>query len=280
MERRAFLAATCCAVGGSVTGCLDRQADAGSTNRTASSNDTVSGEHEEIVVEDVVVRKAVTYEQTMGSGGVLVPAGEQFVVASVRGDERPDQQSFSFETEASSRAPVIRTEYGYRSVAGRSRSRDSTYLAFRVPSPLEPSNPRIEYAGTDAAEWPLPSRQRDRLAAPEPRFELKALSVPDEVSQGDPLPVSLTVRNVSETVGRLVVAVRWPTRVVADDDESREVGRRVDAGDRETLEFEFDTRGTAFEDGPATLSVEGHVAAQRDVQVVDVPEDGFRSPAR
>ncbi|WP_225741342.1 hypothetical protein [Halorussus halophilus] len=153
---------------------------------------------------------------------------------------------------------------------GRGPKRDRSYLAFTVPSPLSASNPRIQYAGSDSARWSLPTKARDRLAASAPRFELESLEVPDEVSQGTPLSVSFTAKNVSETDGQFLAALYWPTKRIADDDESRVVERQVSAGDAVTISLDIDTSYTTSEAEPVTLSIRGHVSAEREVQVRDI----------
>jgi hypothetical protein len=145
-------------------------------------------------------------------------------------------------------------------------------LAFTLPSPLDTGTERLclDASGGPTGTWPLSDPARRRLAAPEPRFELDDLSVPGAVDPPAPLDVSLTVTNVAETDGRLLVAVYWPTRV-ADDDESHVVDRQVGAGETVVVSFELDTRRTAREDGAATLGVRGHVTAERSVRVAGTP---------
>lgn len=261
-------------------GCLSResvQPGSGSDEATDGTPDeTDATPASGVVVEDAVVRKAVTYESRMGSGGVLAVEGRQYVVASVRASRDLSPSDFAFRTDADSWRPGLSDTVGAtnRAVAGRGggpvghslRGDGRSYLAFEVPSPLSASNPRIRYAPGDS-EWPLPTRMADRLEAPSPRFELVSLTVPESVSQGEALSVSLTARNVSETDGRFLAAVYWPTRVIADDDESRVVERDVAAGEETTASMAIDTSYTASEDGPVGLTVRGHVAAEREVEV-------------
>ncbi|MFC6826484.1 hypothetical protein [Halopelagius fulvigenes] len=285
MDRRRMLALCGLCVSGSA-GCLSRaslqsesgtdESTDGGTDKTPDRTDStpVSG----VVVEDPVVRKAVTYESMMGSGGVLAVEGRQYVVASVRPPDGLSGSDFTFRTDADSWNPGLSDTAGgiNRSVAGREGSpvgqnfggSDRSFLAFEVPSPLSASNPRIRFEPDDS-EWSLPTRMADRLEAPSPRFELVSLGVPESVSQGETLSVSLTARNVSETDGRFLAAVYWPTHVIADDDESRVVERDVAAGEETTASVEIDTSYTAFEDGPVRLTIRGHVAARRDVEVRD-----------
>ncbi|MFD1586514.1 hypothetical protein ACFR9U_05940 [Halorientalis brevis] len=232
-----------------------------------------------VTVEDVVVRKAVTYESIMGSGGVLAAEGTQYVVATVRSD-RNDLPSFTFETDDQSWESGLSDTVGAANFAvagheggavGRRLGGDGeSFLAFEIPSPLSASNPRIRLGGSDPAEWPLSADATARLAAPAPRFELDELSVPDIVSEGDALSVTLTVRNVSDTDGRFLAAVYWPTARIADDDESHLVERQVAAGESATATLELSTEYTAAESGPVTLSVDGHVAAEREVTLQNV----------
>ncbi|RDI71302.1 hypothetical protein [Halopelagius longus] len=287
MNRRRMLALCGLCASGSA-GCLsraslqsrggtDQSTDGGtdeSTDGTPDGTDStpVSG----VVVDDAVVRKAVRYESMMGSGGVLAVEGRQYVVASVRPPDGLSQSDFTFRTDSDSWNPGLSDTVGAinRAVAGHEGSpvgknfggSDRSYLAFEVPSPLSASNPRIRY-DPDDSEWPLPTRMADRLEAPSPRFELVSLEVPESVSQGETLSVSLTARNVSETDGRFLAALYWPTNAIADDDESRVVEREVAAGEETTASVDIDTSYTAYEDGPVRLTIRGHVAARRDVEV-------------
>jgi hypothetical protein len=150
---------------------------------------------------------------------------------------------------------------------GRAFGRDGrSYLAFAVPSPLSATNPRIRFEG-DGTEWPLSARMRDRLAAPSPRFELRSLAVPESVSQGETLSVSLTATNVSDTDGRFLAAVYWPTNLIAADDESHVIERTAAADGDVTASLEIGTAYTGYEAGPVTLSVRGHVSARREVEL-------------
>jgi hypothetical protein len=146
-------------------------------------------------------------------------------------------------------------------------------LAFTVPSPLSAENPRIRFGGgpsREAREWPVPAGERTRLAAPAARFELESLSVPASVSQGDPLSVSLSVTNVSETAGRFLAALYWPTDTIADDDESHVLERVVDAGETVSVTRDVDTGYTTYEPRTVTLELRGHVSADREVAVTNV----------
>ncbi|SFF90418.1 hypothetical protein SAMN04488063_0731 [Halopelagius inordinatus] len=229
-----------------------------------------------VAVDDIAVRKAVRYESSMGSGGVLAVEGRQYVVASVRAPGDASASDFAFRTDSESWHPGLSDTVGARnvSVAGREGGPvgrgfggdDRSYLAFEVPSPLSASNPRIRFESGDS-EWPLPVEERVRLDAPAPRFELDSVDAPEEVSQGETMSVSLTATNVSDTDGRFLAAVYWPTDVIADDDESHVIERAVAAGDEMTASVDIDTSYTTNEDGPVTLSVRGHVSAERDVRV-------------
>lgn len=229
-----------------------------------------------VTVENVGVRKAVTYESTMGSGGVLAAEGKQYVVASVTADRRVSASAFAFESDDDAWQPGLPDTAGgvNRSVAGREggpldhpHAPDGAYLAFVVPSPLSASEPKITYSDGESGPWPLDEDDRERLAAPEATFELEELDVPSEVQQGETLDVSMTVTNTSETDGRFLAAVYWPTDAIADDDESHVLERDVTAGDDVTASLEIDTSYTTYEDGPVTLSVRGHVSAERDIRV-------------
>ena len=236
---------------------------------------------ERVSVDGIVARKAVRYESVMGSGGVLAGRGEQYVVASVRGATELDAATFTFEASGRSWSPGLPGTRGAINVAvaghegppvgQRGLGGDGpSVLAFTVPSPLSARNPRIRFDGgesRESREWPLPPVARDGLAAPAARFELDSLSVPTSVSQGDPLSVSLSVTNVSETAGRFLAALYWPTDTIADDDESHILEQVVDAGETVSLTRDVDTEYTTSEPRTVTLEVRGHVSADREVQV-------------
>ena len=264
MDRRTMLRAAGSGLAVSLAGCYT------GTERDDSTT--------ELSVTEIGVHKAVTYESTMGSGGVLTPADQQFVVASVHNGDERDAPAFQFETESESWTPGLPDTRGASTyaVAGREggavgspAAGDRQFLAFTVPSPLSVTEPRIRLTDSGGGEWHLPVAAEDRLAASSPAFELNDVTVPEEVRQGETLPVSLTVENVSETEGRFLAAVYWPTELIADDDESRIIERRVAAGERTTAVVEIDTEYTTGEDGPMVLVVDGHVAARRSVQVLD-----------
>jgi len=246
-----------------------------------------------VAVDDIAVRDAVAYESVMGSGGVLADPEHQYVVASVRSDAELSAAAFVFEASGQSWEPGLPDTAGATNyaVAGREGGPvdhpvgpDGSYLAFAVPASLPADDPRVRYTGdADAADdtgattepggglrWPLPDAAREALTDPVATFDLVALSAPDSVSAGDSLSVSLTVENTSETDGRFLAACYWPTERIADDDESTLLEREVEAGERTEFSVEFDTEYTAFESGPAAFRVDGHVAAERQVEVTDV----------
>lgn len=291
MHRRRLLALAGAGLAGTA-GCLSQPSssdadptdDPGGTNsptdsQTVSPPRTTDSTQNEVVVADIVVRKAVRYESMMGSGGVLAAEETQYVVASVRGDIA-DSAPFVFETDLDSWELGLSDTVGATNFAvagheggpfGQGLGTDGwSYLAFEVPSPLSASNPRITLDGPTDLAWELPAGARERLAAPGPRFELDSLTVPDELSQGDSMSVAMTVRNASDTDGRFLAAVYWPTDYIADDDESHLVEQQVAAGSEVTVSTTIDTDYTTSDAGPVTLGVEGHVTAERDVQVRDV----------
>lgn len=298
-SRRQFLGTTATTIVGTVVtaGCVTAPADTGNPDgergtsttptRTRSTRPSTPPSEGDVVVEDIVVRKAITYTSTMGSGGVLAADGQQYVVASVRTrEELPESAStfrtdphpesaFTFRTDGQSWTPGLPETVGGLNYAvsghdggavGQPVGEGRSYLAFTVPSPLPVSNPRIELAANETTAWPLPTTARERLAAPAPQFELTELVVPETVSRGATLSVSLTAENVSETDGRFLAALYWPTRV-ADDNESHVVEREVDAGDDVTSSLEIGTVDTPFEENPVTLAVRGHVTAEREVEL-------------
>lgn len=266
MERRTFLGVAGVTLSTALGGCLEERGVLGGL-----------GDGGDVTVEDIVVRKAIQYESMMGSGGVLAGGEQQYVVASVQSSQELSESAFTFETDEESWEPGLPDTAGAvnSTVAGHEGSpigrnaggSDRSYLAFAVPSPLSASNPRIRF-DESASEWPLSDSERSRLAAPATRFELDSLDVPEQISRGDVQSVSLTATNVSETDGRFLAAVYWPT-TIADDDESHVVEREVAAGDDVTVSLDIDTEHTSYEDESVTLSVRGHVTGERMVQVRD-----------
>ena len=279
-SRRTFLLGAGAGVA-AAAGCVSTGGDGdpdGTSTPTATPigtpTDRPSGE---VTLEDIGVRKAVTYRSLMGSSGVLAAEGRQYVVASVTADREVAASAFAFEAGGDAWAPGHGTTAGSvnRSLAGREGvplgyggydPGQDAYLAFVVPSPMSASTPEITFEGDDAGPWPLEDTDRETLAAPEPTFELASLSVPDEVSEGETLDVELEARNVSETDGRFLAALYWPTHQVADDDESTILEREIAAGEVATLSRSIDTRYTDDEDRSNDLRVRGHVEASREVQ--------------
>jgi len=272
MHRRSLLTALGAGLAG-VAGCLSESQP--TANGTVTNTDTTPDESvtdtgtvtpDGLRLERITVQKAVTYESLLGSGGVLAGDDQQYVVGAIRGVDDATDLEFTFETASDSWSESLPDTAGSRnySVAGRERP----YVAFTVPSPLSATNPRI--VGADRGEWEIPESQRETLDASAPRFELDGLTVPDSVSQGEDLSVSLTATNVSETDGRFLAALYWPTNLIADDDESHVLDRSVAAGEQVTATVDIDTEYTAYEAGTFTLDVDGHVEASREVQVTDV----------
>lgn len=271
-SRRSFLLGA----GGTVAaaGCVSTGDDASTATPTRQPS-------VDVTVENVGVKKAVTYESLMGSGGVLTAEGRQYVVASVSASDEVSPSDFTFQAGDDAWKPGLPDTAGgtNRSVAGREgrpldhpHSPEGAVLAFDLPSPLSASDPLIRYSGSDPGTWPLDDGAAARLEAPEPCFELASLEVPSEVQQGEPLEVSMSVRNVSGTDGRFLASVYWPTHGIADDDESHVVEREVSASEEVTISRSIDTRYTVLEDGRVTLRVDGHVGARREV-AVDKPSN-------
>lgn len=276
-SRRTYLAGVG-ALLAATAGCTSKSSESTPTDTPSDTpDDPPSGS---VSVSDVGVRKAVTYESTMGSGGVLAAEGRQYVVASVTADAELSASEFAFAAGDDVWAPGLPDTVGgvNRSVAGREGfplgdggydSETKAHLAFVVPSPLSASAPEIRYAGEESGRWPLDETARETLTAPEPNYEVESIDVPGEIRQGKDFEVSLTVRNVSETDGRFLAALYWPTELIADDDESHVIERTVDAGETATVRRSIDTRSTTNEEKPVSLRVRGHVAAEREVYVTD-----------
>ncbi|MBP1988236.1 twin-arginine translocation signal domain-containing protein [Halolamina salifodinae] len=231
-----------------------------------------------VAVTDIVAEKAVSYESLMGAGGVVAPEGRQFVVASVRSDAELEMDQFSLQAGGEPWAAVDPGEHGARNysvadheggvVGEPAASGDGSkrYVAFELDSPLSAADPRIVLErGGESGEWALPDATQETLAASSPSFERDSLSVPDSVQQGEPLEVELTATNTSDTDGRFLAAVYWPTRLIADDDESHLIESSVAAGESTTASLSLDTEYTTDTSRTVTLRVEGHVDAEREV---------------
>ncbi|MBV0922638.1 hypothetical protein KTS45_00345 [Halomicroarcula limicola] len=286
MNRRRLLAACGTALAG-LAGCLSESpagsddtpnrteappSDTRTGSRTESPTDQPAGTHTDATpaVGDIVVRKSIRYESLMGSGGVLTAQSKQYVVASIEGPRDASTDGFTFETDSESWNPGLPDTVGSRNYMAAGIERP--FLAFTLPSPLSASNPRIRRDGEDT-EWALPAGATETLAASSPRFKLDSVTVPESVSQGEPLSVSLSATNVAETDGRFLAAVYWPTKRIADDDESRVVERTVAAGESVSASLDVDTEYTTSEAETIPLRIRGHVTAERDVDVTDVPTE-------
>ncbi|MFB6138736.1 MAG: hypothetical protein ABEJ42_10460 [Halobacteriaceae archaeon] len=280
MHRRHLLAAV--GLGAATAGCAGVPGtgdgpDDGSTGTpspTSSTDPTTTTAGPTPTVPDglaaLAVRKAVHYESMMGSGGVYAATGTQYVVAQVEEGGEPD--AYRLETDAGTFEPGLPAGAGAmnRTVAGIpvQWTEDATAVGFAVPSPLETTSAAIVETGGAGRRIPLGEAAVATLAAPEPRFALRSLEVPETVDRGRTLTVSLTVENTSGTDGRFLAALSFPTERVADDDESTIVDRQVDAGETVTVERGIGTGWSARETGTLALSVRGHVDAERDVRVV------------
>lgn len=294
--RRQFIAGSLGVAAALATaGCIDDSPGTGTKSDTQSPTNSPSGSPSEtetpppesaersvgdatVAVTDIVAEKAVSYESLMGPGGVVAPEGRQFVVASVRSDAELEMGQFSLDAAGKSWAAVDPGDEGARNysvadheggvVGEPAASGDGSkrYVAFELDSPLSAEDPRIVLErGGETTEWSLPDAARETLAAPSPSFELDSLSVPDSVQQGEPLNVELTATNTSDTAGRFLAAVYWPTRLIADDDESHLFESSVAAGESTTASLSLDTEYTTDMNRTVTLRVEGHVDAEREV---------------
>jgi len=269
---------------GSLAALAGCQSDGGTTTRQPTSTRTTDDDSSVVTIDGIAVRKAVTYGSSMGSSGVLTTDGEQYVVASVRADRDISADEFAFAADGRTWSPGLPDTRGgtNRTVAGYDggpvgvslgpEEFDWSHLAYAVPSPLSGADARIEYEPTGQT-WPLPESDRELLAEPEPAFEILSLDVPDTVTRGEPLSVSLTVKNTTGTLGSFLAAVYWPT-TVADDDEATLIERTIAEDARMTIDRDIDTEYAPDPDGePVTLELRGHVTADREVTVSD-PESG------
>lgn len=289
--RRRYLAALGIGLTG-VTGCLsDGETPAGAdggdggdggtdtTDRppgtTTTDGPDSTRDFGEVSLSDVGVQEAVTYYRWPGSTAVLAPADEQFVVAQVTGPEAATAPRFVFRADGREWVPGIgrRETSGPASVAGRDGGsatedfRESGYLAFRVPSPIEASDPRI-VAPDQEVSLSLSDAATERLASHSPMFSLERVEVPDSVTHPAPVDVAVTVRNTSDVDGRFLAGLHWPTEMVADDDETTVVEGQVAAGETASFSASLDTEYAVRETTEHPLTISGYVDAERSIRVV------------
>ncbi|WP_440008430.1 hypothetical protein [Halomicrococcus sp. SG-WS-1] len=239
-----------------------------------------------VAVVDATVRKAVAYESIMGSGGVLARDDRQFVVAAVQSqtgstvDATGDPPYDAFELVVDGETyPAVeiedRTRGAYTTSLAEQASirydapyadgRTTGWVAFEPPSPLDATDAavRCRYDG-ETVTWPLASDQTATLGRQAPVFEPRSFEATVHDAGVD---LSLVAENVSETEGRFLAAVYWPTARIADDDESTVVEDSVAAGGRIEWTGSFDAEYAAGEDGTVTASVDGAVSAETTVDV-------------
>lgn len=285
------------AIGLASTGCIGDIPSTSSDEPTGSQTDSPKGSPSKtetpppksaersvggdtVAVTDIVAEKAVGYDSLMGAGGVAAPEGRQFVVASVHSKAKLKLASFTLQAGGETWSAVTVGDEGSRNyavanheggvVGGPAAAGSDTkrYLTFELDSPIEADDAQVVLErGGESAEWTLNSAARETLVATSPSFELDSLSIPDSIQQGQGLPVELTATNTSDTDGRFLAAVYWPTKLIADDDESHRIEEIIDAGASTTIELSIDTEYTTTEDGPITLRVDGHVSAEQEVSV-------------
>jgi len=290
--RRRYLAALGIGLTG-VSGCLsddgtpagadggdgDTDAPDGTTDRrpgtTVTDGPGSSQEFGEVTVSDVAVREAVTFYRWPSSTEVLAPADEQFVVAQVTGPEDATPPAFAFRADGREWSPGIGrgATSGPASLAGRDGGsatedfRESGYLAFRVPSPVDAADPRI-VAPDRGASLSLSDAATAQLATASPMFSLERVEVPDAVDHPAPVDVTVTVRNTSDVDGRFLAGLHWRTEMVADDDETTVVSGQVAAGETASFSASLDTEYAVRETTDHPLTVSGYVTAERSIRVV------------
>lgn len=246
-----------------------------STTEPPTTNRTTDGIAGDLTVSNVAVYEAVTYYAWPGSTQVVAPTDDQFVVATVEGPADEPAPAFVFEAgDATWEQELVGQQYapdaelegrGGGPVAGDA---DATgYIAFQVPSPLTGAEPQIVLPAGDQT-WAVPDSERGRLRTPSPTFALSSLDVPEDVTDVDEFTVDLTVENTSDVDGRFLAAVTWPTGY-ADDDESHVLEDDVAAGETASFSLALNPSAPSPDDGTVTLSVHGHVAAERTVRVAE-----------
>lgn len=245
----------------------------GTTGTTVGTTETPDGS-DDFSVTDLAVETAVTFYEWPGSTTVLAPDDRQFVLATVDGPEEETAPQFTFEADGESWDPSIRGgQHGPESVVDDRRGglvagdQDPVgYLAFSVPAPLSAEEPRIVLED-GAATWGLSDAAVAELGRPSPTFALETLDVPETVTRGESLSVSLTVRNTSDVDGGFLTSVHWPTEGIADDDESTVVSGTVAAGETEPFTLDLGTGHSTDETERVPLTIEGCVSADRSVEV-------------
>lgn len=234
---------------------------------------------DDLAVTNLAVKEAVTFYEWPASTRVIAPSDEQFVLATVEGQEEEPAPQFAFEAGGDSWEPGLPDGYQYHgpqsTVDGRkgglvAGDRDAVgYLAFTVPSPLSADDPTIVLNDGDAT-WDLPDEAVEQLARPSPTFSLEILDVPETVAQGESLSVSLTVRNEGDVDGRFLASVKWPT-AIADDDESTIVSGSIAAGETETFSLDLLTNQNTDGTEEVPLTIWGCV--EREVGVMVQADD-------
>lgn len=143
----------------------------------------------------------------------------------------------------------------------RDESDGEGWVVFPVTAPRS-DPPVVRWdAGDDRPTWQLPDDATAALAAPTPRFELVAFDVPASVAADDPIPVSLTVRNVGEGDGIFRAVLNESGPMYAPHSTTAE----LPAGEEHTLEWTVDTHvGSAVD--RVGLALRSPVA-DRDVEV-------------
>lgn len=232
-----------------------------------------------VVVQDIVARDAITYGMYPPME-VLSPPDHQFVVVKLFATGSIDRDALAFETPERAWRPF---GPGYaqtttREVAGLwgwpLAMNDPPFVAvFRIPSPLVAEEYDLRYRGETVPGWGLSHTQRQRLRRPSPVFELERFEAPDLVIQGERVQFDVVARNVSDTPGRFLAAIHWPRRWVSHDRPSIVRGFAT-PGERINYVDIIGTSGTARENITVTVSLDGYVEAERDVEV-RVMEDPF-----
>lgn len=275
-DRRAFVAALLA----TTAGCngLGIAYNDSSTSTTNGSPATIGTEQQvagtDVTIESLVVRDAVFQYPFPDEVTVASTTDRRWVIVEVLVEQaaiRPstirlaiEDRSYSFGTAGLTRPALPWDSIGDPYAHG---TQARGWLATKVPAPLSPAGrPTISAEGSD---WTLGQSVRSRLTAPDPSYQLAALTVPDSIQRGDPIPVSYTVENRSSTPGVFhgIIDVTGESDAVGP---GMKTTTEVGAGDQALTTVVIDSTDYQSDTGSVALELRGQVdSKQRSVALTD-----------
>lgn len=234
-------------------------------SRPATLETTQSVGGTAVTVIDIVPRDAVfTYGFPDGPPSARTESGERWVFVRLEAEAGIETDRMAFTAggrtfslgSADLERPLVTIDgsvveqYSYAEPAG--------WLAARVPAPLpDISSPTVTVGDR---RWRVPEPTAAWLGGPEPRYELVALEVPDEVLTGEPIPVSLTVRNDATAPGAFIYL--------------------VSVGEPSTVTRPYAVRGTILVPAGSERTVEAHVDPSTYDESADTVRLDLQTPVR